>query len=330
MNRPEQQDWQMMAPDPRLRPHVLCYYAEVPPATEVHTGQRPGHAEELLIPDGHSELVFVIDSAFERWAVGHPERRAVMRQSYVIGSRSHSVITRDLGPVAVAGVKLDPRALRWLLGTSLTDFSDATLSLRELGQARLLELEDAVAGAARGAPGAVAQALDRALLRALRDMPASSRPIDDLVTQIRASRGAMPILEWVARQGLDARQVERQFAAAMGMTPKRYARVIRFKHSYHQLIGRSSTQPLGVHLDGFYDQSHFNREFRAFIGAPPRARLAHSLGHATNISDRLLAGELLDEGRAALSCVEDGGRSSPRAQLGPGVRASLQRFTRSS
>jgi AraC-like DNA-binding protein len=290
--RPAQPDWQMMTPDPRLLPHVLCYYSELPPAAaERRAAEQPGNAE-LLIPDGHSEIVFVLDSAFERWAVGHPDRRVVMRQSYVIGSRSQSVITRDLGPVAVAGVKLDPRAMRWLLGTSLTDWNDATLGLRELGQARLLELEDAVAGAARGAPGAVAQALDRALLRALRDMPTGKRPIDELITQIRASRGAMPILEWITRHGLDARQVERQFAATMGMTPKRYARVIRFKHSYHQLIGERTTQAPGVHLDGFYDQSHFNKEFRAFIGASPRARLARTLGHATNISDRLLAGEL--------------------------------------
>lgn len=295
-----------MTPDPRLRPHVLCYYSELPSAAAVshpamtltrsdvlpRTAPAPASGEELLIPDGHSELVFVIDSAFERWTVGQPERREVMRQSYVIGSRSRSVVTRDLGPVAVAGVKLDPRALRWLLGTNLTDLVDSTLSLRQLGQSRLLELEDAVAGAARGSPGAVAQALDRALLRALRDMPPASRPVDGLIAQIRASRGSLPIMAWIERHGLDARQVERQFAATMGMTPKRYARVIRFKYSYHQLIGGSTTQPSNVHLDGFYDQSHFNKEFRAFIGAAPTARLASALGHGTNISDRLLAGEL--------------------------------------
>jgi hypothetical protein len=118
-------DWQMMPPDPRLRPHVLCYYLALPlepaapcpavpcPAVPCPLARSPG--EELLIPDGHAELVFVIDNAFERWAVGQPERRGVMRRSYVIGGRSHSVITRDLGPVAVAGVKLDPRALRWLI-----------------------------------------------------------------------------------------------------------------------------------------------------------------------------------------------------------------------
>jgi AraC-like DNA-binding protein len=287
-------DWQMMAPDPRLRPHVLCYYLALPlqPAAPCPPAQWSG--EELLIPDGHAELVFTIDNAFERWAVGQPERRGVMRHSYVIGGRSHSVITRDLGPVALAGVKLDPRALRWLIDTPLSEFRDATLSLQELQHAKLLELDEAVAHAAsRGAasPAAVAQALDGALLRALRDMPAADRPVDDLVAQIRASHGALSILSWIERHGLCARQVERDFATNIGMTPKRYARIIRFKRSYHQLIG-GTTLPHGAHLDGFYDQSHFNKEFRTFIGASPTARLAATLRQGTSISDHLLAGEL--------------------------------------
>src|SRR5688572_10731398 len=102
-------DWQMMQPDPRLRPHVICYYLALPPREATRGVAAPlVGGEELLIPDGHAELVFTIDNAFERWAMGQPERRQVMRHSYVIGGRSHSVITHDLGPVAVAGVKLDP------------------------------------------------------------------------------------------------------------------------------------------------------------------------------------------------------------------------------
>src|SRR5690606_38893977 len=64
-----------------------------------------------------------------------------------IGGRSRSVVTLDLGPVTVAGVKLDPRALRWLIGTSRIEFGDATLTLRDLQRATLLELEDVIAHA---------------------------------------------------------------------------------------------------------------------------------------------------------------------------------------
>jgi len=282
-----------MKPDPLLRPYVLGYYLELP-ALAGHPSRPPGGADELLIPDGHSELVFIIDSAFERWTVGQPERREVMRQSYVIGSRSRSVITRDVGPVAVAGIKLDPRALSRWLGTPLGAFRDSTVGLRELGQSSLIELEDAVASAAAGAPGAadrVARTFDRALRHALRSAPTAGKPVDELLAQIQASRGSLAIMRWIERRGLDARQVERQFAAAIGMTPKRYARIIRFKHSYHRLIG-GADRALDTHLDGFYDQSHFNKEFKAFIGAPPTARLARTLGYGTGISDRLLAGEL--------------------------------------
>jgi AraC-like DNA-binding protein len=282
-------DWQMMKPDPRLRPQVLCYYLALP-----EKGAAPGGGEELMLPDGHSEIVFTIENAFERWAVGQPERREVMRQSYVIGGRSRSVITVDLGPVVVAGVKLDPRALRWLIGTSLSEFGDSTLSLLELGRSALLELEDATAHAAlrgAGAAEAVAQTLDRFLLTALLGMPRAARPIDDLIAQIQASRGTLSIMSWIEQHGLDPRQLERQFATTMGMTPKRYARIIRFKHSYHQLIG-GAARPCRAHLDGFYDQSHFNKEFRAFIGASPTARLAASLRQGTSISDHLLVGEL--------------------------------------
>ena len=73
------------------------------------------------------------------------------------------------------------------------------------------------------------------------------------------------------------------------MTPKRYARVIRFKHHYHMVVkGRSSRE----FLDGFHDRSHFNREFRSFVGVPPSARINAALEQGTFISDALLDTEL--------------------------------------
>lgn len=106
-------------------------------------------------------------------------------------------------------------------------------------------------------------------------------------------------MDWAHQRRVDARHLERRFADGIGMTPKRYARIVRFKHGYHTLLSGAaepgaSRPPLQPHsyLDGFYDQSHFNKEFRAFIGAPPTARLRATLREATNISDHLLAGEL--------------------------------------
>lgn len=292
-----------MAPDPRLRPHVLCYFLARPSAssssaaTVFRAEGAFSHADELLLPDGHSEIVFQLGGAFERWPLGEAARRQVMKRSYVIGSRSHTVLTRDLGPVTVAGIKLDPRALRWLLGIPLSELRDSTVTLDDLGQRGLVELEEAAARAVSSSD--VAAAFDRHLLHALVDLPPADAAVEQLLRHIRSTRGALSIMNWVHQRRVDARHLERRFADAVGMTPKRFARIVRFKHGYHALLAgahpassRGSLAAPHGHLEGFYDQSHFNKEFRAFVGAPPTARLRSTLPQATSISDHLLAGEL--------------------------------------
>jgi AraC-like DNA-binding protein len=278
----------VMKPDARLRRHVYCYFL-AHPMTSPCGGGVAYKKEELLIPDGHSEIVFNVAGAYERGASGSPGR-AIMRHSYLIGGRSHSVLTRDLEPVTVAGVKLDPRCLHRLIGSPLTEFSDTTLSFRDLNHRALLDLEDAVASVAH-CPRLVAGVLDEFFLQLLPHMPRVNGRIDALVRHIQSSRGTLSIMQWARDHRIDPRYIERTFSAMIGMTPKRYARVIRFKHAYHELVtGNVPTD--AVHLDGYYDRSHFNKEFKSFIGATPTARMTAALSQATSISDVLLESEL--------------------------------------
>jgi AraC-like DNA-binding protein len=278
----------LMKPDPRLRSRVYCYYLAHPASPADWNAAAAYKDEELLIPDGHSEIVFNLGGAFERRVAHGASQTSVMSESYVIGGRSQSVLTRDLNRVTVAGVKLDPRLLHGLIRTRLGDFGEDTVRLSDLGDRALMDLEHAVAQASDSATR-LAALLDQFFLRALVDFSPSDARIDALVREIHAHRGRLSILDWIRGHGFDARNIERRFSATMGMTPKRYARVIRFKHHYHMLVsGKSSAE----FLDGFHDRSHFNREFRSFVGVPPTARMNASLEHGTSISDALLDSEL--------------------------------------
>jgi AraC-like DNA-binding protein len=275
--------WRLQ-PDPRLRPLLLCYFVVEPNEAPELDFQ----GEELLIPDGHAEIVFNPAAGYERWAVGEGERRDVMKHSYLIGGRSHSVLTRNLSQVRIAGVKLDPRFLRHVIATPLVEFSEGTLTLADLNDRALLELEDAVACA--GSPQAIFRLFDRFFLDALHGLRLGEAAIDRLLDRVRATRGGLSIMEWTREQRIDSRHLERRFCDAVGMTPKRYARVIRFKHSYHRLIaGRPAA--IAQQLDGYYDQSHFNKEFKHFIGVAPGVRLGGKMSQGTSVCDHLLQGE---------------------------------------
>ncbi len=277
----------LIEPDPRLRPWVHCYFLVEPDPLRAPAMDEP---PELLIPDGHSEIVFNLGtSGYERWPVEDRTRRTLMRSSYLIGGRSHSVLTRNTGPVRLAGAKLDPRALHRLISIPLSDFRDTTLALPELNDRGLRELEDALANARCAAT--MKHLLDAFFLRTIAGLQPGHAATQHLLYELQRTRGQLSILEWARSHRLDVRTLERRFSAAVGMTPKRYARIVRFKHSYHRLLAVRHKSAAGPHLDGFYDQSHFNREFRFFTGAAPGTKLAGQMRTGTSISDHLLEGE---------------------------------------
>jgi AraC-like DNA-binding protein len=277
--------WRLQ-PDARLRPWIQCYWMVEPAQALLDSPNAP----DLLIPDGHSELVFRLSGAFTRWELGE-SARACMNQSYVIGGRSKSVLTQSPGGLRLAGVKLEPRALQSLLRMPLAAFRDNTIGLADLGCRALLDMEDEIANVRTVDP--LTGILDRFFLRKLDGKIQRDDAVDRLTDRIRATRGAQPILEWAREHGVDSRTLERRFVARMGMTPKQFARVERFKHSYLMLNDRQakSSRARRVHLEGYYDESHFNREFQHFTGMTPLSRLRSAAGFTTTIGDHLLERE---------------------------------------
>jgi AraC-like DNA-binding protein len=273
----------LLRPDRRLAHLVRCYFV-------VDAGGQPYHRDELLLPDGHAEIVFAFDAGYQRWSVGQATRGDVMRRSYIIGGRSHSVCTSGSQRLYLAGVKLEPRFLRQLIATPLDQFADATLTLTELNNTALLALEDTVANCT--SVGAISNALDGFFLQALRRPLTKDAAVDRLLRHIHAHRGAVALERCARELPLDARTLVRRFSASMGMTPKKYARIVRFKHSYHRLIAAGGNRQLAGHLDGYYDQSHFNKEFRHFTGAAPSELMAARLASSTAVTEHLLRGDL--------------------------------------
>ena len=159
--------WRLQ-PDARLRPWILCYWMVEPdPYTRTEQSATDADRLQLLIPDGHSEIVFRLAGSFTRWDIDEPDVRAQMCASYVIGGRSKSVFTRSVGGLRLAGVKLDPRALRALIGMPLTEFRDNTVAFADLGATALSDLEDEVANLRT--VDQLVSVLDRFFLRRLTD-----------------------------------------------------------------------------------------------------------------------------------------------------------------
>jgi len=64
----------------------------------------------------------------------------------------------------------------------------------------------------------------------------------------------------------------------VGLTPKLFARITRFRRIIDSLQGSRQIHWSGLALEcGYFDQAHFIHDFRAFAGISPAAYLQHRM-----------------------------------------------------
>jgi len=75
-----------------------------------------------------------------------------------------------------------------------------------------------------------------------------------------------------AELGLSERQLERRFLERVGLSPKRFARLRRFARAVELAPGAGKLSEVAQEA-GYFDQSHFIRDFRRFTGKTPGEHL---------------------------------------------------------
>jgi AraC-like DNA-binding protein len=134
------------------------------------------------------------------------------------------------------------------------------------------ELRDRLDAAAT--PGKMLALLEAELRRRMADVPGL-----ELVRRasgtIAAAWGAVPIGGLCADAGVSTTHLAKRFKQIVGITPKRLARTYRFAKV---VLGVDAATAVDwgelAFRAGYFDQSHFVKDFRTFTGCTPTAYLA--------------------------------------------------------
>lgn len=162
--------------------------------------------------------------------------------------------------------QLRPAGAAALLRVPLDELLGATVALDELfDRAAVAEVSERVTSAR--SPAQRLAAFEAFLLRRLRPDaidPLASAAVDALA----ARRGDVRIAELSRTLGISQDPLEKRFRRAVGTSPKHLASLLRLGHSI-ELGQRGARWTVAAHRAGYFDQSHFIREFRAFTGETP-------------------------------------------------------------
>lgn len=94
--------------------------------------------------------------------------------------------------------------------------------------------------------------------------------IRQVIEHIITTNGQENISNIARALNLNARTLERRFLNETGLTPKQFAIITRFQSSFEQLTVKEFTNLTDiVYENGYADQSHFIKVFKAFTGQTP-------------------------------------------------------------
>ena len=206
------------------------------------------------------------------------------------GPTATPVSTTATGPFACFGAGLMPAGWSALIGADADTLADDAVELRSVCGVAADDAADALAEAHDDETRvAAADAFFLHLLERPRAVPLwFLRLTDDWLTATPDPR--VDVL--VAASGMSSRQVERWSRRHYGASPKLLARKYRALQAAVRLGTGEASGWAEAAGDAFYDQSHFIREFKQFVGMTPARFVAEAapVSRVTIARRRLLPG----------------------------------------
>jgi AraC-like DNA-binding protein len=254
--------------------------AAPPPALAGQVIRLTGYADRAPAPVTFRELpctyVPVIIDMDAGWSIAdgrRPERPPERLGSFVAGLTDGPVIVSHGGSARCLQVDLAPLAARRLLGLPMSELANRSVSLEDVLGPSAAELAGRVADAP-GWPERFAL-VERALAARLAEAPAVDPGVTWSLGVLSGSGGRAPIGALAGELGWSHRRLIARFRDAVGMPPKRVARILRFER-LTALIGADPSigWARAAAECGFADQAHLAREVRDLSGLTPTRLVA--------------------------------------------------------
>lgn len=247
------------APCAPLLPYVETLWAIEQPA-----GTAPAARREHVLPTGRMHLVMRLRDDPLRIFAGPHDRIGALVGAGLIGGARDTYYSRDVsGPQCSVGAQLRPGAAAALFGVPADELASRHTRLDDVWGGAAGSLVDRLAGLPLAAR---IDALEAALLARVSPVRAMHPAVAQALAQLAASAD---VGRAVAGTGYSHRTVLSLFRRSVGLAPKEFARVLRFRRALRGLRAGRAMADVAI-AAGYSDQPHFSREFFRLTGATPR------------------------------------------------------------
>jgi AraC-like DNA-binding protein len=256
-------DWQYheVKPSLVLQDYIDCIW------WEDFFDSQPQKQQHLVVPDNSIELIFTENPILRKDLHTETENS---NSSHLCGLKTkpqHCSLQKS----PLLGIRFKPKGFYLLAGLKLAESIDKSIDPVDCFSKNILFLEEQLFTTPYifRRNQSINQFFENLLLKKLDQ---KDLLFEKLIAEIESSQGMLPIREIAFRFHISIKTMERKFLERLGMTPKKYAKLVRIVHCL--INGPASTSQNLTQLAyqyGFADQSHFIKEVKKFTSVSPSA-----------------------------------------------------------
>ena len=232
---------------------------------------------EHIVPDGSPELIIHFGTPFAE--VTPLRGREQQPRAFVMGQTTRPLILdAGRGDAGVVGVRFHPWGARALTGAPMNEFTDSRITLADLTGTSANCLIDQIASA-DGARRRIEIVQNFVAARIANNARYQDTSVSAWSRRLSSSQGRLSIGTLADNTGVSLRHFERRFRTQVGISPRLFANIVRFRSVFDNLSLGVRPHWTQLALDaGYFDQSHLTRDFQRFAGRSPAAFVADLQG----------------------------------------------------
>lgn len=245
-----------------LRPHsileetVKCFWT--------HEADYSASTVQDIPPDGCVELIFNFGSPYHLLTTTPPR---ALSTAVMVGFQKEAIPIRVDGTVRVVAARLFAWGALTLLHEGMNASSGAVMALGTGWDALVDRLRTEVA---QGNYEKAALTLQDFLIQKALSRSYDAKLVRTAAKLLYHTKGQCRVEELADYCHASVRQLERGFQRIVGVSPKFFARTLRFERAQRRLMMEPELDLTTLAYDcGYFDQAHFIKDFKAFTGKTP-------------------------------------------------------------
>lgn len=243
-----------------LKEFVQCYFS--------CENDAEGQTDDQVFASGNIEIMFnlqidqpqtltygntVINPAAQLWG------QTIKPLSFTAASR-HFML----------GIRFFPHTAAYFLDNPIADFNDRIVDYNDYAGTDALLLHERLLDT-DNLPDRLSL-LDQYLIKKLYRSGAKPERVgllNSICKTLYYDESLQRIRSVASDHGMSSRNLQKIFSAYTGLSPKLFYKITRFRRSLELLTLESSSLTSTAHQCGYFDQSHFIKDFKAFTGTIP-------------------------------------------------------------